>query len=125
MMRVIGSYNFLSPKNNRVKAFQDWMEQFEGCIFTSEDWKHFKDKVKERVAYYNTGVKEGGYRIAVSIDDRQITVTCGNGKCGEWFSQLFITVIPVKLEYNRTIGEAVEYDSPADGEEEGGDHERG
>lgn len=122
MMRVIGSYNFLSPKNNRVKAFMDWLSKFEGCMFYSlKDWKHFKEKVRERVDYYNSGVKEGGYRINVSINAGQISVTCGNGNSGEWFSQLFITVIPIKSEYNRTIGEAVELDLYADGEGEGGE----
>ena len=121
MMRVIGNFVLRQPKNNRVRGFLDWLRPFEGCIFTAEDWKHFKDCVRDRMDYYNSGIKENGYRIEVSFHKNQISVTCVNGNRGEWFSQLFITVIPVKSEYNRTLGEAVEYDSPVGGSEEEGD----
>lgn len=119
MIRVIGNFQFRSPKNNRVKAFMDWLSQFEGCQFILEDWKNFKAKVNERVDYYNREAKHGGYRIEVSFTKGQISVTCGNGRTGEWFSQLFITVIPVKSVYNGQLGEAVGmyYDK----DEEGGE----
>ena len=121
MIRVIGDFQRRTPKNNRVKAFMDWLSRFEGCQFTSEDWMHFKARVNERKDYYNRVVKEGGYRISLEFHSRQISVSCGNGNSGEWFSQLFITVIPVRSEYNRALGDAVEYNSPADGDEEGGE----
>ena len=120
MIRVIGNFQFRAPKNNSVKAFVQWLSKFEGCQFTSEDWKHFRNKVIERKVYYNREVKYGGYMIGVHFSLGQICVSCGNGN-GVPASQLFITVIPVKSGYNHTLGEAVEYDSPADGDEEGGE----
>ena len=117
MIRVIGNFQFRAPKNSRVKAFMDWLSKFEGCQFTSMDWKHFQVNVRERMDYYNREVKEGGYRISVSFHKGQISVTCGNGN-GEPISQLYITVIPVKSCYSRGAGEALEH--PTYDEEEGG-----
>lgn len=111
MMRVIGNFDRKSPKNNRVKAFLDWMQQFEGCLFYSDDgWKRFKEKVHNRLIYSNSCIKENGYRIEVSIHKNQISVTCGNGNRGEWFSQLFITVIPVKSYFDIESDDIVEED---------------
>ena len=107
MIRVIGDFQFRTPKNSRVKAFMDWLSRFEGCQFTSEDWRHFKARVNERKDYYNREVKDGGYRISVGFGSGQVSVSCGNGNSGDWFSQLFITVIPVKSCYSRGAGEPV------------------
>lgn len=117
MIRVIGDFQPRSPKNSRVKAFMEWLSKFEGCQFTSMDWKHFQVNVRERMDYYNREVKEGGYRISVSFHKGQISVTCGNGN-GEPISQLYITVIPVKSVYFIDTGEALEH--PTYDEEEGG-----
>lgn len=121
MIRVIGDFQFRAPKNSRVKAFMDWLSRFEGCQFTSEDWMHFKARVNERKDYYNREVKEGGYRISLEFHSRQISVSCGNGNSGEWFSQLFITVIPVRSCYSRGAGEPVLDDFWNDEGEEGGE----
>lgn len=120
MIRVIGDFQPRSPKNSRVKAFMEWLSKFDGCTFTSMDWKHFQTKVKERMDYYNREVKDGGYRISVSFHKGQISVTCGNGN-GEPISQLYITVIPWRSEYSRQLGEAVPYDDCLDEDEEGGE----
>ena len=79
MIRVIGNFQFRAPKNNSVKAFVQWLSKFEGCQFTSEDWKHFRNKVIERKVYYNREVKYGGYMIGVHFSLGQICVSCGNG----------------------------------------------
>ena len=120
MIRVIGDFQPRSPKNSRVKAFMDWLSRFEGCQFTSEDWRHFKARVNERKDYYNREVKEDGYRISVSFHKGQISVTCGNGN-GEPISQLYITVIPVRSCYSRGAGEPVLDDFWNDEGEEGGE----
>lgn len=123
-IRVVGRPFKRNAVNSTHQQMYDWLLQFDGCMFTEEDWNHFIGLAidKAKALMY---AKPSPWRIELHIGDNTIDLSAHNGKTGGDKAELSLDVIEIKSEYSRSMGVPEPYlpfkTGSDDSSEEGGE----
>lgn len=111
-IRVVGRPFKRNAINSTHQQMYDWLLQFDGCMFTEEDWIHFMELARKKAAELNgrlIGGKPSPNRIDLRINNSEVRVDYHNSNTTAGGLEMVMYVIEIKSEYNRALGRVEPY----------------